>query len=113
MEEWFLDRARGVDRLRHKSSQALDGLAAVAAGEGRGLIHGGSSAFGIRIPWNSTRKSKPPQKPLTTRLQGFAAGVFRLRAELFLDAQQLIVFRGAVGAGKRAGLDLPAIGGDR
>src|SRR5215510_3819686 len=42
-----------------------------------------------------------------------AAGILRLVAELLLDAQELVVLGGAVGAGERAGLDLPAIGGDR
>src|SRR6202011_1109994 len=45
-------------------------------------------------------------------LQRPPAGILGLRAELLLDAQELIVFRGAVGARERAGLDLPAIGGD-
>ena len=43
VEERLLDRARGLDRLHHESRQAPDGLAAVAAGEGRGLIHRSSS----------------------------------------------------------------------
>ena len=38
---------------------------------------------------------------------------FACVAQLLLDAQELVVFRGAVGARERAGLDLPAIGGDR
>src|SRR5579883_490125 len=47
------------------------------------------------------------------RLQRRLARICRLLAELLLDAQQLVVFRGAVGARERSGLDLPAIGGDR
>src|SRR3954453_17071237 len=50
--------------------------------------------------------------PLRQRLQRRPAGIFRLCAELLLDAQQLVVLGGAVGARERAGLDLPAIGGD-
>ena len=48
----------------------------------------------------------------TQRLERRAAAVFRLVTQLFLDAQQLVVFRGAVGARERTGFDLPAIGGD-
>src|SRR5438270_12960937 len=47
--------------------------------------------------------------------RGLAEGGFaveaRVRAELFLDAQQLIVFRDAVGAAGRAGFDLARAGG--
>src|SRR5215468_9221623 len=39
--------------------------------------------------------------------------ITRLRSEFLFDAQKLVVFRSAVGAGQRAGLDLPAIGRDR
>src|SRR4051794_33602634 len=41
-----------------------------------------------------------------------AAGIFGHRAQLLLDADQLVVLGETVGAGERAGLDLPAIGGD-
>ena len=40
------------------------------------------------------------------------AGVARLGAQLFLDAQELVVLGEAVRARQRAGLDLPAVGGD-
>src|SRR5262249_38194624 len=50
---------------------------------------------------------------LTAWVQSTAARIFRLRTQFFLDAQQLIVFRGPIGTGERAGFDLPAIGGDR
>src|SRR2546430_8899162 len=46
-------------------------------------------------------------------LQRRFAGIFRLLAELLLDAQELVVLGGAVGACQRAGFDLAAIGGDR
>src|SRR5437763_6029905 len=46
-------------------------------------------------------------------LQRRPAGIFRLRTQLLLDAEQRVVLGGAVGAGQRAGFDLAAIGGDR
>src|SRR5258708_40024602 len=46
------------------------------------------------------------------RLDCGAAAIARLRSEVLLDAQELVVFRSAVGTRERAGLDLPAIGGD-
>src|SRR5450830_694714 len=49
MEERLVDRARGVDRLHHEIRQALDGLTAVAAGEGRGLVHRGNSTSAPEI----------------------------------------------------------------
>src|SRR3954454_2983513 len=54
-----------------------------------------------------------PSAGLCQRLQCRLAAVERLLAELLLDAQELVVFGGAVGARKGAGLDLTAIGGDR
>src|ERR1700722_12144532 len=41
-----------------------------------------------------------------------AAAVAGLGAEVLLDAQELIVLRGAIGARQRPRFDLPAIGGD-
>src|SRR5689334_9351743 len=41
------------------------------------------------------------------------AEIPRRRAQLVLDAQQLVVFRQPVGAGERTRLDLPAVGGHR
>src|SRR5689334_18503618 len=49
---------------------------------------------------------------LCKRSQRRFAGIFGLLAQLLLDAQQLVVFRGAIGARERTGLDLTAIGGD-
>src|SRR5262249_14458579 len=46
-------------------------------------------------------------------LERSAAGKHRLRPQLFLDPDQLVVFRRAVGARQRTGLDLSAIGRDR
>ena len=49
-------------------------------------------------------------------VRGFSArsaGVARHRAQLLLDAQQLVVLRHAVGARGGAGLDHPAVGGHR
>ena len=40
------------------------------------------------------------------------AGVNGVIAQLFLDAQELVVLRDAVGAGRRTGLDLAGIEGD-
>src|SRR3954451_24786007 len=54
-----------------------------------------------------------PTAGLCQRLQCRDAAVERLLAELLLDAQELVVFGGAIGARKGAGLDLSAIGGDR
>src|ERR1700676_3934536 len=50
---------------------------------------------------------------LAQYLQRGPSRVFRLSAEFLLDAQQLVVLRGAVGAGQRSGLDLSTVGGDR
>src|SRR5271166_6401411 len=66
----------------------------------------GSPAAGVLIPKSGGLFSSA-QRP-----DRGAAAVARLRSELLLDPQQLVVFRGAVGARERAGLDLPAIGGD-
>jgi hypothetical protein len=46
---------------------------------------------------------------LTSFRQHARAGVNRVLAEQLLDAQELIVFRGAVGAAQRTGLDLAAV----
>ena len=40
-------------------------------------------------------------------------GVARLASEPLLDPQEFVVFGGAFGSGRRAGLDLPGIGGYR
>src|SRR5246500_1353363 len=78
-------------------------------GQGRGLDQAKSGRVGARPLCSMTfRLAKSGQ-----RLQRRLARIFRLLAELLLDAQELIVFRGTVGARQRAGLDLPAIGGDR
>src|SRR5919112_5421539 len=42
-------------------------------------------------------------------LEGSASGVTGLRPELLLDADELVVLGEPVGAGERAGLDLPAV----
>src|SRR5882757_9324491 len=49
---------------------------------------------------------------LRQRLQRRFAGIFRLRTQLLLNAQQLVVFGGTVGTRQRSGFDLAAIGGD-
>src|SRR5882757_3274896 len=46
------------------------------------------------------------------RLERALAGISGLGAELLLDAQELIVFGGAIGPRERAGLDLTAVRGD-
>ena len=46
-------------------------------------------------------------------LERGTAGIGRLGAEFLFDAQELIVFGGAIRTRERAGLDLPAIGRDR
>ena len=54
-----------------------------------------------------------PVRPLRQSLQCRLAGIFRLLAELLLDAQELVVLGGTVGSRQGAGFDLAAIGGDR
>src|SRR5215467_2293069 len=56
-----------------------------------------------------------PQDVITSpqRLECRAPRIASLSPELLLDAQELVVFGGAVRARQRAGLDLPAIGGNR
>src|SRR5580704_1203461 len=49
---------------------------------------------------------------LAQRPERRAAGISRLAAEILFDAQQLVIFRRTVGPRQRAGLDLPATGGD-
>src|SRR3954468_15824854 len=44
--------------------------------------------------------------------EGDSAGVARGVVELLLDPEQLVVLHGPVGACRRAGLDLPAVGRD-
>src|SRR5438445_12040568 len=51
--------------------------------------------------------------PAAECLERALAEIFGLGAELLLDPQELVVFGGAIGAGERAGLDLPAVRGDR
>src|SRR5581483_4659142 len=69
------------------------------------------------------RQSGPLESPAERRggwkdgLRGLAtedsaAGIFRLAAQLLLDADELVVFGEPVGTGEAAGLDLPAICGD-
>jgi hypothetical protein len=41
-----------------------------------------------------------------------ASGIARRGAELFFDPNQLVIFGETIGPRQRAGLDLPAIGGD-
>ncbi len=50
--------------------------------------------------------------PITSKTESGAARITRRVAESFFDANQLIVFGEPVGPGKRACLDLTAIGGD-
>jgi hypothetical protein len=45
------------------------------------------------------------RRPAATR-RGARAGIARLRAELLLDPQELVVFRDTIRSGQRAGLDL-------
>ena len=52
------------------------------------------------------------RRPASDRREGVAAAVGRGLAELLLDAQQLVVLGDPVAAGRRAGLDLAAVGGD-
>src|SRR5450759_3437176 len=54
-----------------------------------------------------------PGRGLRQRLQRRFPRIFRLRAQLLLDPQQLIVLGDAVRARQRSGFDLAAIGGDR
>src|SRR5215207_3489454 len=100
------------------------------AGRNRGRASKGRSAAVatvdpalLRYPaarWSALYADDPPLRlsPATgervdcaspRRLQRILARKFRLFTELLLDPDELVVFRGAVGAGKRAGLDLPAV----
>ena len=60
----------------------------------------------------ASRAAQPP-RATGARRQRRRAEVRGHRAELLLDAQQLVVLRDAVAARRRAGLDLPAVRGDR
>src|SRR4051812_30361226 len=59
-----------------------------------------TSAIGSPLP--EARPARRPDRP----------AVRRGAAELLLDAQQLVVLGDAVGARRRAGLDLPGVDGD-
>src|SRR5579872_1943972 len=61
---------------------------------------GAPFATRARAPAARGRRSAPAE--------GGRPGEARALSELLLDAQQLVVLRDAVGAGGRAGLDLPA-----
>src|SRR5947209_6166795 len=50
--------------------------------------------------------------PATELIEGREAGEARRAAQVFLDAEQLVVLGDAVGARERAGLDLPDARGD-
>jgi hypothetical protein len=52
------------------------------------------------------RQERQLEKLAVCHIQGEA--IFRLGPQLFLDAQELVVLGGAIGARERAGLDLPA-----
>ena len=63
-------------------------------------------------------RSHLPSHPTNTRLrlvvvvEGFDAKEDRAAAQLFFDAEKLVVLGDAVGAADRAGLDLANAGGD-
>src|SRR5437763_1546539 len=57
------------------------------------------------MPMVHSQARSPCQRPPTEVARGVA--------EVVLDAQQLVVLRDAIGSGRRAGLDLAAVGGDR
>src|SRR5665648_422378 len=63
--------------------------------------------------WPRLVKLRLPSANSTLALQHGSAGVAGSGAKLLLDPDELVVLRHAVRAGERAGLDLPAIGGDR
>src|SRR5712691_8081065 len=70
--------------------------------------------FGIAVGLLPTRRGVPERRAGSgQRLERRPARISRLRSQLLLDPQQLVVLRDAVGARERAGLDLPAIGRDR
>src|SRR5690606_17987254 len=62
-----------------------------------------STSFSPRIPGGA--------RSALQRHEGVATGVLRGRAQLLLDAQQLVVLGDAVAAAQRAGLDLGGGGG--
>src|SRR5260370_36592118 len=61
-----------------------------------------------RASAKAAQAKRSPLLPPEHALPGVAGG----GAELFFDADELVVLGEAVGARQRAGLDLPAIGGD-
>src|SRR6516225_8995097 len=68
-------------------------------------------AFSSREPYHFARKRHVSSA--SQRFQRRLSRVFGLLAQFLLDPQQLIVFRGAVGARQRAGFDLAAVGRHR
>src|SRR4051794_31216318 len=76
-----------------------------------------SSARGAPGRWCAVRRTgtRPAVRGCCSSRQareGGRAGVAGRVVELLLDAQQLVVLRDALAAGRGAGLDLPAVGGD-
>src|SRR4051794_28313454 len=58
------------------------------------------------------RRARARSSPPPSAAEHRAPRVRRVAAELLLDAQELVVLGDAIGARRRAGLDLPAAGGD-
>src|SRR3990170_5730028 len=77
---------------------------------GRGGYWIARSSWAMTASW--IESPAPVKPPLPSALQHRTAGIAGLGAQFLLDADQLIIFRHAVGASERARLDLPAIGGD-
>ena len=89
-----------------------------------GPAHGPGPGTGrprcLRLPYQSfgcgafggARRCGAPRSVSPEAREGAAAGVDRGVVQDLLDAQQLVVLGDALGAGRGAGLDLAAVGGD-
>src|SRR5512139_1541848 len=66
----------------------------------------------LQLGANPSSAMSHSQRARSAPAQDRRAGVACLRAELLFDAQELVVLGQAIRARQRAGLDLPAVGGD-
>ena len=94
------------------SANLTNSLAPFRVFPGHGPVRSAPLAPSARLPAGETQK-KPAQFG-GTRLaapERRTAGVGRRAAQLFLDAQELVVLGHPIGARRGAGLDLPRIAG--
>src|SRR6185437_9485205 len=109
---------RGVNRRDDEIAQPSDGKPSISRPQPYRLVHAikprvASVPNSRRYSADRRRRTSAwPWAHLAQGLEGRPSREGGLRAQLFLDAQELIVLGGAIGPRQRTGLDLPAICGD-